>query len=68
MKQRIMFERSEHTPFEVASDPEAFADTYAELCGVIPIDDLVELYVKAFPELPMGYETMREAAAQRPAS
>lgn len=68
MKRRIMHERKQHTPFEVASDPEAFADTYAELCGVIPIDDLVDLYRKAFPELPMDYETMRGAAAGRLAS
>ena len=65
MEQHIMYEREQHTPFEVASDPEAFADTYAELCGIIPIDDLVDLYHKAFPELPMDYETMREAAALR---
>lgn len=38
MQHHIMYERAQHTPFEVASDPEAFADTYAELCGVIPID------------------------------
>ena len=68
MEQHIMYEREQHTPFEVASDPEAFADTYAELCGVIPVDDLVNLYRKAFPELPMDYATMREAAAERPAS
>lgn len=68
MQHHIMYERAQHAPLEVASDPEAFADTYAELCGIIPIDDLVELYVKAFPELPMDYETMRGAAAQRPAS
>ena len=65
MEQHIMYERERHTPFEVASDPEAFADTYAELCGIIPINDLVDLYHKAFPELPMDYATMREAAAQR---
>ena len=65
MEQHIMYERERHTPFEVASDPEAFADTYAELCGIIPIDDLVDLYHKAFPELPMDYATMREAAAQQ---
>lgn len=68
MEQHIMYEREHHAPFEVASDPEAFADTYAELCGIIPVDDLVNLYRKAFPELPMDYATMREAAAERPAS
>lgn len=68
MEQRIMSERNEHTPLEVASDPESFADTYAELCGVIPIDDLINLYVRTFPELPMDYETMRKAASLRPAS
>lgn len=68
MKPHIMYERGRHTPFEVASDPEAFADTYAELCGIISIDDLINLYGKAFPELPMDYSVMREAAARRPAS
>ena len=68
MKRHIMHERERHAPFEVASDPEAFADTYAELCGIIPIDSLVDLYHKAFPELPMDYSTMCEAAAERPAS
>ena len=68
MEQHIMYERERHTPFEVASDPEAFADTYAELCGIVPIGDLVGLYQKAFPDIPMNYATMREAAAQRPAS
>ena len=68
MKRHIMHERERHAPFEVASDPEAFADTYAELCGIIPIDDLVDLYHKAFPELPMDCSTMCEAAAGRPAS
>lgn len=68
MKRHIMHEREQHTPFEVASDPEAFADTYAELCGIIPIDSLVDLYHKAFPELPMDYSTMCEAAAGRPVS
>lgn len=24
----------EHTPYEIASDPESFAETYAELCGL----------------------------------
>ena len=68
MQHHIMYERAQHTPFEVASDPESFADTYAELCGIIAIDDLIRLYARTFPELPMDYETMREAAAQRPAS
>lgn len=68
MQHHIMYERAQHAPLEVASNPEAFADTYAELCGIIPIDALVELYVKAFPERPMDHEIMREAAAQRRAS
>lgn len=68
MGRHIMYEREKRTPLELASDPKAFANTYAELCGVIPIDDLVDLYRKAFPELPMDYETMRKAAAGRAAS
>lgn len=65
MERHIMYEREKRTPLELASDPKEFANTYAELCGVIPIDDLVDLYRKAFPELPMDYETMRKAAAGR---
>lgn len=68
MERHIMYEREKRTPLELASDPKAFANTYAELCGVIPIDDLVDLYRKAFPELPMDYETMCKAAAGRAAS
>lgn len=68
MKHSITYEQNQRTPLEVASDPKVFADTYAELCGVIPIDSLVSLYSKAFPNLPMSYATMREAAAQRSAS
>lgn len=68
MERHIMYEREKRAPLELASDPKAFANTYAELCGVIPIDDLVGLYRKAFPELPMDYETMRKAAAGRAAS
>lgn len=60
MKPHIMFERNEHAPLEVASDPESFANTYAGLCGVIPIDDLVNLYVRTFPEQPKDYKTMRK--------
>lgn len=68
MERHIMYEREKRTPLELASDPKEFANTYAELCGVIPIDDLVDLYRKAFPEPPMDYETMRKAAAGREAS
>lgn len=57
----------EHTPYEIASDPESFADTYAELCCLVPIDELVRLHRRQFPELNMDRDTMREAATQRPA-
>ena len=68
MEHHIMNEREKHTPFEIASDPEAFADAYAELCGIVPVKDLVNLYQITFPALTMDYATMREAAAQRSAS
>lgn len=64
----IMHERDEHPPLEVATDPEAFADTYAELCGVISIDELVRLYGDVFPDFAMDHPTMRRAAAGRAAS
>lgn len=64
----IMHERDEHPPLEVATDPEAFADTYAELCGVISIDELVRLYGDVFPDFAMDHPTMRRAAAGRTAS
>lgn len=48
-----------------AREPLRFADAYAERCGAVAIEELVEIYRLCYPESNMNYGIMRAAAVER---
>lgn len=50
-----------------AREAARFADAYAERCGLIPMELLLELYQETFPDSRMSYGHLRCAAAGRDA-
>ncbi len=39
-----------------------FVDRYAEACGIVSVPDLIAIHAEAFPEVPVTYDEMAQAA------